>query len=168
MGFDEEYPMGYESLVYTTGHDAVQYVNMLMHLISQKEKDIILVGGQSNVLPVCNTSTSQMPCRQLNYMLGTQPDAVCLCVNFFDDVEYVKRNVQFLEAFLECKVIALVLFPFCYDNGWKRNINWKRRINSDEEEKWRNSIKMLNIPLYINDKSDYSSIAQKVIEYFGG
>lgn len=43
--------------------------------------------------------------------MGTLPDAVVLCVNPFDDRDYIRRTIQFIESATEGKVIALCLFP---------------------------------------------------------
>ena len=52
-----------------------------------------------------------MPLPQYELLMGTLPDAVVLCVNPFDDRDYIRRTIQFIESATEGKVIALCLSP---------------------------------------------------------
>ena len=45
-----------------------------------------------------------------------RPDAYILCVNTTDDMDYIKRTIQFLSSFTNSKVISLVVFPLIYKN----------------------------------------------------
>lgn len=63
-----------------------------------------------------------------------------LCVNIFDDIEYISRTISFIEASGTCiKVIGLVIFPIelVEANG----IVCKRKIGNDEIEKFKVEIK---------------------------
>lgn len=57
-------------------------------------------------------------CRQFSYLLGTQPDVVVLCINPFDDLDYIMRTKLFIEASVDCKVIAFVMFPMDIKDDW--------------------------------------------------
>lgn len=118
FGFDEVYPMGYNSSVYIDGYQAILYLNQAMNRISCKNPDIILVGSQSGTVPYGWGNLKQFPIKQIDFLLGTMPDAVLLCVNSFDDMDYIQRTINAIEALIDSKVIALVISPLEYAKDW--------------------------------------------------
>lgn len=111
FGMDEVYPMGYDSTVYLQGTDAVVAVNQKMHQIEQTNPDIIIVGGQSGVVPYALYNVQMLTTQHYEFMLGVQPDAVVLCVNANDDRNFIRKNISFIESIGQSKVVALVVFP---------------------------------------------------------
>lgn len=55
---------------------------------------------------------------QWNFFIGTKPNAIILCVNPQDDLDYIIRTVKFLKSAIETKVIALSLFPIELAKQW--------------------------------------------------
>lgn len=117
-GADEVFPMGYESNVMISGQDAVLTVNYLMHKIDMKNKDIIFIGSQSQTIPYNMGNIGVYPLAQHEFMLGTEPDAVILSINPYDECEYINNTINYLEGYIQTKVIALSLFPI------KRRLDW--------------------------------------------
>lgn len=76
----------------------------------KKNCDIIITGSQSSVLPYDIGNLKMFPLKQYSFLMGTQPDAVILCVNPFDDDDYIFRTINFLEASVNCKVMRCVCF----------------------------------------------------------
>lgn len=121
FGFDYLYPMGYHSTVYTQSIDSVMILNQMMHECEKKDPDIIIVGCQSSTIPYSYDNVKYLTLPQFEFILGTTPDVVILCVNPFDDVEYIKRTIAFLESIVECEVIGVVISP--PKNKWDRDVS---------------------------------------------
>ncbi|MGZ4134660.1 MAG: DUF1611 domain-containing protein, partial [Tumebacillaceae bacterium] len=110
-GFQEVYPMGYNSTVQVHSYQAVQVLNEMMGRIEDTNPDIILVGSQSGTVPYETGNLSRFTFPAIDFVLGTQPDAYILCVNLEDEVAYVKRAVHVLENLGPGKVVGLAIFP---------------------------------------------------------
>lgn len=111
FGFDEVYPIGYESTVEVSGRDEIAVINNMMGRIEDKNPDIIIVGSQSQTIPQCLQNLSLLVLEQHNFLLATEPDAIVLCVNLFDDEKYIERTIRYIEALVDARVIALSVFP---------------------------------------------------------
>jgi uncharacterized NAD-dependent epimerase/dehydratase family protein len=111
FGFDEVYPIGYESTVEISGYESIAAVNNMIGRIEDKNPDIIIVGGQSQTIPQQTGNLRLYVLEQHEFLMATEPDAVVLCVNLFDDNEYIERTIAYIEAIANACVIALVLFP---------------------------------------------------------
>lgn len=111
FGFDYVYPMGYNSAVYVDGYEAVSRLNLEMHKCEECNPDVIIVGGQSQSAPRINYNVNHYNLAQTEFLLGTQPDLVVLCINFHDDMDYIERTIKYIEGICRCKVIGCCLFP---------------------------------------------------------
>ena len=167
FGCDQEYPMGYSSNVNLKGQDAIQAINGMMHEISLKECDIIIVGGQSSVLPLEWFNIDQYPCRQYDYILGTHADAVILCVNAYDEIFYIRRTITYLESLLDCKVIALSLFPLTVNDDWTGQIGAKHQMTEEELLKKSEYLReQLLLPVFVNDEVMIELYADVIEDFF--
>ena len=111
FGFDTVFPMGYNSSVKIKDEDCVNYLNNEINRMCEAEKDIIIVGSQSGTVTYDTGNLSQYNISQYNFLIGTQPDVVILCVNPYDEPDLIKRTIKFIESSVnKCKVIALVVF----------------------------------------------------------
>ena len=52
------------------------------------------------------------------FLLGAQPDAIVLCVNPFDELDYIERTVKYIESVVISKVFAVVVFSMNIKNVW--------------------------------------------------
>lgn len=111
FNFDFSYPLGYECSVHISGVKSIQTLNRLMHEIDKKNYDLIIVGSQSQTVPYNTGNVGHYPIYQQDFLLGTEPDAVILCINPFDEIHYISRTIKYLENYIDTKVIALSLFP---------------------------------------------------------
>ena len=109
--FDFTFPNGYD------GHQSIQIpmdlhiplLNSAMVGIEQSDPDIIVVGGQSGIIPHNFYEKSQsytLP--SLILLFGTVPDAYILLVNSIDEPEFIQENIRVLESLGKGKVILLV------------------------------------------------------------
>ena len=160
--------MGYHSSVYIQGFDAVRYLNDCMNRISEKENDLILVGSQSGTLSYDTGNIAYYALPQYELLMGTLPDAVVLCVNPFDDRDYIRRTIQFIESATEGKVIALCLFPMELKSetlgayGGKRPIALEKRdvLRQTLQEEYARSVFLLG------EESDIRELTDSVINFF--
>ena len=131
LGYEYVYPMGYNSTVYVQGNEAVGVLNNIMHRLDLWDSDIIIVGSQSGTIPRVNYNIKYLSVSQMEFLLGTQPDIVILCINIHDDISYIEKTQNFIESICNGKVIAYCLSPL------KATINngiVKRNKSVDEEE----------------------------------
>lgn len=115
-GFDVVYPMGYNGNVHLSSFDAIRYLNYQINQLCEKENDIIIVGSQSGTVSYDVGNLGQYNMLQYDFLQGTLPDAVILCVNTYDSIQHIERTVQFIQSATESVVIALVIFPVILKN----------------------------------------------------
>jgi len=168
FGMDAVYPMGHESAVYVKGFKAVMAINQMLGLIEKKDPDIIIFGSQSNTVPYHVGGPQDYPVVQHELLLGCQADAYILCINDDAPIDYIQRNISYLEGIFDSRVVALVVSPLSIKTRWS-TINSSLRYISDDE--MSNIIKDLkknfSIPvLSMNDKFFYENITDLVINYF--
>lgn len=134
FGFEETYPIGFNSTVDISGENAILYLNQRIHCIEETNPDLIIVGSQSQSVSSGVESTGYMPIRQHELILGTCPDAYILLVNTTDDEEYIHRTISFLSSVTTAKVIALVVSPLVYqiEGGYQTKL--LRYIDNKEME----------------------------------
>lgn len=165
---DFVYPMGYNSSVYIQDYEAIRYLNHIVQILCMKDVDIIITGSQSGVIPFDTGNLVQYSLPQINYLLGTQPDAVILCINPFDELDYIKRTKMFIESSVDCKVIAFVMFPMDIKDDWT-GIYGQRVELTDEKyiELSANISKRFSIPVFkLGVESDMNFVVEEIINFF--
>lgn len=105
------YPIGYNSTVFISDMRAVQLLNEFMWDIERENCDLIIVGSQSGTVPYDISNLASYPIYQNDILYATQPDYILLCVNSYDEYEYIHRTIKYIEGAIETKVVGLVLFP---------------------------------------------------------
>jgi hypothetical protein len=118
FGFDESFPCGFGTELNLDEQTAIGYINYLLHKVEMKNPDIIIVGGQSGLVPYAMYNIGNNSPYQRELLLASNPDAMVLCVNFFDDIDYIQRTIKYAESLTENKVIALSIFPFDRAFSW--------------------------------------------------
>lgn len=130
--------------------------------------DIIITGCQSGTVPYNINQLSNINFSTYEFYIGTSPDAVILCVNAFDSIEYIKRTIKFLEGLGNAKVIALVIFPVVKKNG---DFNFKKDtvLTSKDLEQIRVDLfKQIGIKTYVNCEEDAKNLSNEVVGFFSG
>ncbi len=168
FGMDAMYPFGYASTVNAKEEEAVELLNSMMHELDQKDPDIILVGSQSGTIPASMLNNKYLNIQQQIFLLGTNPDAVILCVNIQDDISYIKRTIAVIENLNYCQVIAIVVSPllFAGDFGMIR-----QRKECATLEQIQQFVEQLNeelcSPIFsLADSSDMEQLFQLCLDYF--
>lgn len=167
FGMDAVYPMGYEDGLEVRGIESVYAINQLMHYIDCQKKDLILFGGQSHCL--FNELGDEYKYTILNHdlIIGAQPDAFILCVNYYDSINYVKRTISYLESLFNSPVLAIAVSSF----SSKKNITGIIHMDNISEKEVRNFSVFLQretkLPVYlIEDERAPSHMAKIILSYF--
>ncbi len=168
-GFDEVYPFGYNGTVSISDFEAISELNSQMSRIASKDYDIILVGSQSGTVPYDIGNLAQFPIKQIAFLYGTCPDAVVLCVNPYDDTDYISRTVFFIESAVNCKVIALCLFPMKIKEGFAGLSGAKEKLADTECRQLKQSLtEVFHIPVVILGLPEDMELLLKTTEDFFG
>lgn len=140
FGMNSVFPIGYNSSVNLNFREAIIYLNQQMAQMDKMNPDIILVGSQSNTALYWPGNISQYPTAQIELIYGTLPDASILCVNSYDDLAYVEKNINLIETLSGGAVIALAVFPF---STTKSSYIFKKAkiLDADQIKKAINSFK---------------------------
>ena len=166
FGMNHIFPMGYNGAVHLSEGGSVLYLNALMN--DMCDNDLILVGSQSGSVTYDLGNLEQYTLMQNSYMLGTQPDAVILCINPFDGMDYIGRTIKYLESVVESKVIALVLYPMDITDKWTGI--YGRRIKVDEAKIQTLSEEVrerFGLPLYcLGKEDDMEKVKDALIDFF--
>lgn len=167
FGVEEVFPIGYNSNVEICEHEVVLYLNSIVHKLC-KNNDLIIVGSQSGTLPYDVGNLAQFTISQMNFLLGTQPDAVILCVNAFDEYEYVERTINYIENVVNCKVIAIVLFPVTLSDGWRGIYGGRHELSQQEMIiSMERLSKAMNRKVYaLNNCNDMEHLKNDIVDYF--
>ena len=167
-GMDYCFPMGYNSSVYIKEFDTIRYLNYIINDLCIKEKDIILVGSQSGTVPYDTGNIVQYTVPQYNFLMGTQPDCVVLCVNPFDGIEYIRRTINFIESSADCKVISIVIFPMDIKDDWTGIYGSKKLIDKEKYIKIKQGLfDYFNVPIFkLGDERDMNLLSDVVTDFF--
>lgn len=133
-----------------------------------QNKDIILVGSQSGTVSYDIGNLAQYPTLQYPFLIGTHPDAVILCINPFDEIEYIHRTIRFIISSVNCKVIALVVFPMDIREDWSGIYGRKEKLSDENYQKLKRSLySHLHIPVFrLGDEADMKQLFQKTLSFF--
>lgn len=166
FGMDLCFHFGYHSTTNISRQNMVSYLNSEINNISQKDVDIIISGCQSGSVTYDFGNAKYYTFAQSEFLLGTLPDAVILCVNSYDEIDYVRRTIQYIESCADSKVIALVVYPMGYNNQLGRS----RLVHLSDTELNRIASELsgqFSIPAYILGKeSDMEKLYASVIAFF--
>lgn len=97
-----------------------------------------------------------------------KPDAMILCINPFDTIEYIRQTILAAEALTDGKVIALVCFPYDIDENWQKmpgkrvKLSFEKITNMKEETRATIGLKMY----MLDDPTDQSNLMEDIISYF--
>lgn len=167
FGLDCVYPVGYNRMVCLDEEEQIRYLNYKMNEIADGN-DLIIVGSQSGTVPYEYKNTSYYTYEQVNFLMATNPDAVVLCINYYDEINYIRRSINVIEQLGECKVLGLVVFPMIPEQTWKRMYGKRRKIRGTEAEEIKTMIiRSTGKNAYIlGDSNDMKELMNKIIGFF--
>ncbi|MBD3289251.1 S8 family serine peptidase [candidate division KSB1 bacterium] len=110
LGFDMAFPIGYSPTVTLPLNLYIPFLSLKMAELSIcKNADIIIVGGQSGIIPYDINDDIPAYLPAMAFLFGTQPDAYILTVNSIDPDEYIRDSIHALEALGKGKTILLTM-----------------------------------------------------------
>ena len=167
FGLDCVYPVGYTRMVCLDEEEQIRYLNYKMNEIADGN-DLIIVGSQSGTVPYEYKNTSYYTYEQVNFLMATNPDAVVLCINYYDEINYIRRSINVIEQLGECKVLGLVVFPMIPEQTWKGMYGKRRKIRGTEAEEIKTMIiRSTGKNAYIlGDSNDMKELMNKIIGFF--
>lgn len=165
FGTDDCFHFGYNSTCSITRYDTIAYINNSMHRISQKDVDIILTGCQSRTLPIDIGNLNGFNLPQYEFLVASQPDLILLCVNPWDDEDYIFRTISFIESAVLCKVIALVVYPYNLINDGDNYMHVMLNEEMYDTIKLRFE-KNYSLPVYrLDSPSNMLDLGKLIIDY---
>lgn len=169
FGMDCVFPCGYNSTVNLTIYNTIARINQMIFYLSQNETDIILTGSQNAVITYNDNNINNYPLYHQIVLQGIQPDALVLCINPYDTIDYIKKTILAAESLTDGKVIAIVCFPYDINETWSVFQNSKQRI-SIQKALWLKEacLNELQINMYMLDnESDQNELINDIISFFG-
>jgi len=166
-GMEAVFPSGYNSTIDIVSDESVVYLNKLLYEGS-RNSDFIVFGGQSSVITLDEGNIKNFNYKAIDMLYGCLPDVVVLCVNVYDDMSIIYRTKNFIESIIECKVVALVVYPYYYEED---DIYTQRLIPMSDAIFRSNYKQMLEnkfgIPVYYpNSTLDVDCLCDNIIECF--
>ncbi|MFA9396961.1 MAG: S8 family serine peptidase [Clostridiaceae bacterium] len=166
FGMDVMMPTGYNSDVTLSPQKEVYYINNELAKLS--DRDIIIVGLQSQTIPYSYGNLGFYTFSQQNLLIASTPDAFILCVNLSDELNYIRRTIDYCSCYFNSHVIALCVFPFRKELEWSvESVNVKE-VNNDSLVKY---IELLSnefgIQAFVNgNDANIDDLYNKCIEFF--
>lgn len=164
---EECFHFGYDSKIKLNEYDKIKCINYMLHKIDQiKDIDIILTGCQSGTITEEFGNISFYTINQNIFLHAIIPDAIILMINPDDNNILIKRTIKYIENAIDCKVIALVVYPMKYIN-LNQNLR-KRKINIEEFEKIKIKLsKFFNKPIYfLDNEKSIDELFSTIINFF--
>ena len=166
---DSTIHFGYSGTVNKEGSNFVEYVNETIYKIDKKNNDIIIVGNQAGTIPRFAYNVAHLRLQELEFLIATNPDCVVLCVNIYDDIDFIQRSILTIENVIDTRVVAIAISPMEYKSDWYL-MNEKKTLAADDKifsfQKVLN--RRFNIPAYpILSGDNIENIASCIINYLG-
>jgi Uncharacterized conserved protein len=162
------YPMGYNSTVNIDAWQSITYLNAQLYKLCEKDVELIMVASQANSIPQNFNNIIDYPIKQNIFLMGTQPDAIILCINYFDEISYIKNTIQALQGISHSKVIALVMHPYKINLDFENKLRPKEQLTLNDFDEISVLLKNeLKIPVYLLGVKEHICLLYKnIIDFF--
>ena len=163
LGYSETIPFGYGSHGFMRGKDLSIHANALIRNIELTQPEIIITGCQSGTLSRDLCHVQYMLHDQYSFLLGVNPDGIILCVNNYDDEDYLKRTRAFIESVCEGKIMAVVLSnvtKIFSQSIWDNPLRDRDPLSKEDVER------LFGLPVFTVPDLDISGLVDKVVEYY--
>lgn len=164
LDMDYVFAIGYDADIQIDEHEKIQIVNKMVYETG-RQNDIIIAAGQAGSIPFTSYIVDKMPVKQHAFIMGLDPDLIVLCVNPYDQKEYVLNTIKYLEGIGQCKVCGLALFPMNYKSEQLDNSR-KYKMSKDEIHLFCNTMESeFSRPCYsIFDDEDVARMTEMIID----
>lgn len=164
---DYVFHFGYHANLNLHPSEYISILNKMVFGVQMKKKDIIITGCQSGVIHYNNSNINEFAIAQYSFLLGTLPDVFILCVNPHDDLDYIKKSIDFLNSIDEGKVKAIVVFPM-KAIATLSGIGYRvEEIDNCEYLKVKSKLEdKFNLPVFSMNDNDIPKICSLIIDEF--
>ena len=163
FGYSHMFPFGYGSNNTCSGRTVVRLLNDMIWELERQNVDLILTGGQSGTIAYDLRNEQLLPIDQYYYILGVNPDGVILCVNEVDELDYIRKTINFIESASSAKVIAIVLSE-------THNMHTYSVLGNEvivEERQTKEGLeKTFERPVFSLFSLDIKALVNKILEYY--
>lgn len=143
FGMNDCIPFGYASTTEVRDADFVELVNSSLFEMDKQNPDLTIVGCQSGTVPNVYNQIEQLHVSQLQFLLGSNPDIVILCVNLYDDFDYIRRTIGTIENLVETEVVALAISKKTFPKDWELMRGKSVVADDDELMKFKNILEQM-------------------------
>lgn len=105
---------------------------------------------------------------QYMFIQGTLPDTVILCVNTYDEIEFITRTIQFINASVEAEIIAIVIFPMTLRNEQLGVYGGRVQMEEEQLKNKKEEISgITNVPSFIlGNMDEMNKLVDTIIKYY--
>lgn len=117
LGFSQYLSYGYNNNCTINSDEMPLVVNDMIKKFQEKNVELIMLGEQSGIVPNNTLNLSMYSLKQMGIMLGLSPDSFILCINDFDDLDYVKKSIAFVKSVTNAELLCIVESNLINCNG---------------------------------------------------
>jgi hypothetical protein len=105
---------------------------------------------------------------QYSFLLGSSPDATILCINAYDDLDYIQRSIKYLESAIDSTGVGLVLTPVLRTLDYSNLGRGIEIISKEELIKHKEDFesKLKRKVFILNNEEDIKDLFNSCIEHF--
>jgi uncharacterized NAD-dependent epimerase/dehydratase family protein len=167
--FGVVFPMGYNSTVYLQNDEVILYLNNEINNLCLRGKEIILVATQAQIVPYYCNNLLEFPSMQYHFALGTRPDVIIMCINYHDEIPYIRNSMYALMGLTDATIVAFVMHPITYSSDWNGIYgNSRHKITYEEFKQKADTLRNeFQIPVFmLGDQQHMGDLCQVIIDFF--
>lgn len=135
---DFTFPYGYNPTISVNTGEWSRVLSTYMQCVEQAFKpEIFITGGQGGVIPLypINLGANGAGLKQLSYLMGVYPDILIMTISPHDEIDFILKTLNTIQAFIDCDVIFYSLTPHTYKfNEQGNNQNYMLDENEYHEK----------------------------------
>ena len=168
LSADYTFHFGYNANTNLSQREIIAILNECLFKIQLSGADIIVTGCQSATTHYDNANISHFCIEQYSFLLATTPDFCILCINAYDEIDYIERTISCIQSVGDGKVLAIVLFPKDILSTSTNIVYTTKTLNCHELSKRKKYFSdILSLPVYYIDiEEDMSNLCNQIIDYF--
>ena len=167
FGIDFSFPIGYNSNIHLQPYEYLQIINQMIWDLSTKS-EIILTGSQSSLATYSTNNINHFPLNHQIFLEAVQPDVVVLCINPYDEFEFIEKTLNLIKGLTSAKIIGAICFPLDMDDTWAGKMGKKVKI-TDEKRLLLKEQMLLKFDLktgFLDNNEDLDIVIEDFLNYF--
>jgi hypothetical protein len=168
LGADAVFHFGHQSQLSLHPQETAALLNEMSWNAQVKGRDIIISGSQSGTLHYNNSTIECFSVDQYGYLLGMMADYYILCINPHDEIEYIERSINFINAIDDGKVMALVVYPIKITETLS-GVKYKSDVLTDVDlhQLKKSCSDITEVPIYLlGNELEMQSLTEQIIDWF--